>query len=66
MQFSATQIAALLDGEVDGDAQVLVSDLAKIEEVLRSFYRLRSSSLSKAVRSSRIRATNWIASNRLW
>ncbi|MBP8823384.1 MAG: UDP-3-O-(3-hydroxymyristoyl)glucosamine N-acyltransferase [Flavobacteriales bacterium] len=32
MQFSATQIAALLDGEVDGDAQVLVSDLAKIEE----------------------------------
>jgi UDP-3-O-[3-hydroxymyristoyl] glucosamine N-acyltransferase len=32
MQFSAAQIAELLDGEVDGDAQVLVSDLAKIEE----------------------------------
>jgi len=32
MQFSAAQIADLLDGEVDGDAQVLVSDLAKIEE----------------------------------
>ncbi len=32
MQFSASQIAELLDGEVDGDAQVLVSDLAKIEE----------------------------------
>lgn len=32
MQFSAGQIAELLDGEVDGDAQVLVSDLAKIEE----------------------------------
>ncbi len=32
MQFTATQIAELLEGEVDGDAQVLVSDLAKIEE----------------------------------
>lgn len=32
MQFSAAQIAELLEGEVDGDAQVLVSDLAKIEE----------------------------------
>lgn len=32
MQFSASQIAELLEGEVDGDAQVLVSDLAKIEE----------------------------------
>jgi UDP-3-O-[3-hydroxymyristoyl] glucosamine N-acyltransferase len=32
MQFSAGQIAELLEGEVDGDAQVLVSDLAKIEE----------------------------------
>ncbi len=32
MQFSASQIAELLDGEVDGNAQVLVSDLAKIEE----------------------------------
>ncbi|MCC6841232.1 MAG: UDP-3-O-(3-hydroxymyristoyl)glucosamine N-acyltransferase [Flavobacteriales bacterium] len=32
MQFSAAQIAELLEGEVDGDAQVLVNDLAKIEE----------------------------------
>ncbi|MBL7940167.1 MAG: UDP-3-O-(3-hydroxymyristoyl)glucosamine N-acyltransferase [Flavobacteriales bacterium] len=32
MQFTAEQIADLLDGEVDGDPQVLVSDLAKIEE----------------------------------
>ncbi|MCB0791419.1 MAG: UDP-3-O-(3-hydroxymyristoyl)glucosamine N-acyltransferase [Flavobacteriales bacterium] len=32
MQFSAGQIAQLLHGEVDGDAQVLVSDVAKIEE----------------------------------
>ncbi|MBX2974365.1 MAG: UDP-3-O-(3-hydroxymyristoyl)glucosamine N-acyltransferase [Flavobacteriales bacterium] len=32
MQFTAEQIADLLDGVVDGDPQVLVSDLAKIEE----------------------------------
>jgi UDP-3-O-[3-hydroxymyristoyl] glucosamine N-acyltransferase len=32
MQFTAAQIAALLQGEVEGDAQVLVNDLAKIEE----------------------------------
>jgi len=32
MQFTAEQIADLLDGEVDGDPQVLVNDLAKIEE----------------------------------
>ena len=32
MQFTAAQIADLLEGEVDGDPQVLVSDLAKIEE----------------------------------
>ena len=32
MQFTAEQIAGLLEGEVDGDPQVLVSDLAKIEE----------------------------------
>jgi UDP-3-O-[3-hydroxymyristoyl] glucosamine N-acyltransferase len=32
MQFSAGQIAELLHGEVDGDAQVLVSDVSKIEE----------------------------------
>lgn len=32
MQFSAAQIAELLEGDVDGDAQVLVNDLAKIEE----------------------------------
>ncbi|HQW05194.1 MAG: UDP-3-O-(3-hydroxymyristoyl)glucosamine N-acyltransferase [Flavobacteriales bacterium] len=32
MQFTAEQIADLLEGEVDGDPQVLVSDLAKIEE----------------------------------
>ena len=31
--FTAEQIADLLDGVVDGDPQVLVSDLAKIEEV---------------------------------
>ena len=31
MQFSAGQIAQLLHGEVDGDAQVLVSDVTKIE-----------------------------------
>lgn len=32
MQFTAEQIADLLEGVVDGDPQVLVSDLAKIEE----------------------------------
>ncbi len=32
MQFSAGQIAELLHGEVDGDAQVLVVDVSKIEE----------------------------------
>jgi UDP-3-O-[3-hydroxymyristoyl] glucosamine N-acyltransferase len=32
MQFTAAQIAELLVGEVEGDAQVLVNDLAKIEE----------------------------------
>ena len=32
MQFTAEQIAELLDGEVDGDPQVLVNDLSKIEE----------------------------------
>ncbi len=32
MQFTAEQIADLLEGTVDGDPQVLVSDLAKIEE----------------------------------
>ncbi len=32
MQFTAAQIAELLQGEVDGDPQVMVNDLAKIEE----------------------------------
>ena len=32
MQFSAGQIAELLHGEVDGDAQVLVFDVSKIED----------------------------------
>ncbi|MCB0772935.1 MAG: UDP-3-O-(3-hydroxymyristoyl)glucosamine N-acyltransferase [Flavobacteriales bacterium] len=32
MQFTAAQIADLLKGEVDGDPQVMVNDLAKIEE----------------------------------
>lgn len=32
MQFTAEQIAELLQGVVDGDPQVLVNDLAKIEE----------------------------------
>lgn len=32
MQFSAGQIAEFLSGTVDGDAQVLVHDIAKIEE----------------------------------
>lgn len=32
MQFSAGQIAEFLQGTVDGDAQVLVHDIAKIEE----------------------------------
>lgn len=32
MQFTAGQIAEFLHGEVDGDAQVLVHDVAKIEE----------------------------------
>jgi len=32
MQFTAEQIADLLEGVVDGDPQVLVNDLAKIEE----------------------------------
>lgn len=32
MQFTAEQIAELLGGDVDGDPQVLVNDLAKIEE----------------------------------
>lgn len=32
MQFTAAQIAELLLGEVDGDPQVMVNDLAKIEE----------------------------------
>ncbi len=32
MQFTAEQIAGLLRGEVDGDPQTLVNDLAKIEE----------------------------------
>ena len=32
MQFTAAQIADILDGAIDGDPQVLVSDLAKIEE----------------------------------
>ena len=32
MQFTAAQIAELLKGDVDGDPQVLVNDLAKIEE----------------------------------
>lgn len=32
MQFSASQIAELLQGEVEGDTQVLVNDVAKIQE----------------------------------
>lgn len=32
MQFTAAQIAELLHGEVDGDPQVMVNDLAKIED----------------------------------
>jgi UDP-3-O-[3-hydroxymyristoyl] glucosamine N-acyltransferase len=32
MQFTAGQIAEFLNGDVDGDAQVLVHDVAKIEE----------------------------------
>ena len=32
MQFTAGQIAEFLQGEVDGNAQVLVHDVAKIEE----------------------------------
>ncbi len=32
MQFTAAQIAELLKGDVDGDPQVMVNDLAKIEE----------------------------------
>lgn len=32
MQFSAGQIADFLQGTVDGDAQILVYDVAKIEE----------------------------------
>ena len=32
MQFTAAQIAELLHGDVDGDPQVMVNDLAKIEE----------------------------------
>ncbi|MDQ3101140.1 MAG: UDP-3-O-(3-hydroxymyristoyl)glucosamine N-acyltransferase [Bacteroidota bacterium] len=32
MQFTAAQIADILEGSIDGDPQVLVSDLAKIEE----------------------------------
>ena len=35
MQFTAEQIADLLEGTVDGDPQVLVSDLAKIEALLK-------------------------------
>jgi len=35
MQFTAAQIAELLQGEVDGDPQVMVNDLAKIEEAGR-------------------------------
>lgn len=32
MKFTATQIAGILNGEVEGDADVEVSKLAKIEE----------------------------------
>jgi len=32
MKFTATQIAAILEGQVDGDPQIMVSKLAKIEE----------------------------------
>ena len=32
MQFSAAQIASIVNGEVEGDAQVMVHTFAKIEE----------------------------------
>ena len=32
MEFSAEQIAGILNGEILGDAEVKVNDLAKIEE----------------------------------
>lgn len=32
MEFSANQIAAIVDGTVDGDGEILISDFAKIEE----------------------------------
>ena len=34
MKFSASQIAGILEGEVDGDASIEVSKLSKIEEGL--------------------------------
>ena len=34
MKFTASQIAGILEGEVDGDASIEVSKLAKIEEGL--------------------------------
>jgi len=32
MEFSADQIAGILNGEIQGDAEITVNDLAKIEE----------------------------------
>ena len=32
MEFSADQIAGILNGEIQGDADIKVNDLAKIEE----------------------------------
>ena len=32
MEFSADQIAGILNGEIQGDAEITVKDLAKIEE----------------------------------
>ncbi len=32
MQFTATQIAGLLNGQIEGDASVTVTKLSKIEE----------------------------------
>ena len=34
MKFTASQLAGILEGEVDGDASIEVSKLAKIEEGL--------------------------------
>ncbi len=34
MKFTASQIAGILEGEVEGDASIEVSKLAKIEEGL--------------------------------